>query len=244
MRLTSLLPILHKACRGQAKGVFANLIAGLTLGDLVYSPGAAVQEAHLQAQRHLVAFKILTLLAYSKVDLDMLAVKGREIQMDVVVMRLEETLDVKLQPKELALFKKDFQSFYLVPLATIREKLQLHVEGRGFFEITLVSLLRRMLLEWERFQTQLRKRLLKTFIDFDANGDGVLVLDEFRELMRSLEPAVTNERIVVVFNEALELSDDDADPDRMSPQCFVEAVIRYRLGGHGADFLDLAQLLI
>jgi hypothetical protein len=174
------------------------------------------------------------------VDLEMLAVKGREIQMDVVVMRLEETLDVKLPANELALFKKDFQSFYLVPLATLREKLQLHVEGRGHFEISLVSLLRRMLLEWERFQTQLRKRLLKTFIDFDANGDGVLVLDEFRELMRSLEPAVTNERIVVVFNEALELSDDDADPDRMSPQCFVEAVIRYRLGGHGADFLDLA----
>jgi hypothetical protein len=49
VRLTSLLPVLHKACRGQAKGVFANLIAGLTLADVVYSPGAVVQEAHLQA---------------------------------------------------------------------------------------------------------------------------------------------------------------------------------------------------
>ena len=114
---------------------------------------------------------------------------------------------------------------------------------KGFFEISLVSLLKRMLLEWEVYQSRLRKRLLKTFIDFDANGDGVLVLDEFKELMRSLEPSVTNERIIVLFNEALEMSDDDSDPDKMSPQCFVETVIKHRLGGHGADFLDLTHVL-
>jgi Ca2+-binding EF-hand superfamily protein len=56
-----------------------------------------------------------------------------------------------------------------------------------YFEISLIVLLNRVLEEWEHFQAQLRKKLLKKFIDFDANSDGVLTLDEFRELMKSLE---------------------------------------------------------
>ena len=130
----------------------------------------------------------------------------------------------------------------------------------NYFEISLIVLLNRMLNEWERFQTHLRKRLLKTFIDFDSNGDGVLVLDEFRDLMRNLEgPNIPNERVIVLFNEALEMSstnnygghekDDpskpinNSDPDKMSPQCFVEAVIRNRLGGYGNEFLDFGFIM-
>ena len=56
-----------------------------------------------------------------------------------------------------------------------------------YFEISLIVLLNRVLEEWEHFQAQLRKKLLKKFIDFDANSDGVLTLDEFKELMKSLE---------------------------------------------------------
>ena len=71
-------------------------------------------------------------------------------------------------------------------------------------------LLNRVLEEWERFQSQLRKKLLKKFIDFDANGDGVLTLDEFRELMKSLEgPGIPNERVIMLFNEALDMSSSD-----------------------------------
>ncbi len=71
----------------------------------------------------------------------------------------------------------------------------------------MIVLLNRVLEEWERFQSQLRKKLLKKFIDFDANGDGVLTLDEFRELMKSLEGAnISNDRVIILFNEALEMS--------------------------------------
>jgi hypothetical protein len=68
----------------------------------------------------LVAFKILTLLSFSKMDLELFGLKGRELQMDIVVMRLEEMLEVKIPSNDLALFKKEFESFYLVPLETIR----------------------------------------------------------------------------------------------------------------------------
>jgi len=126
-----------------------------------------------------------------------------------------------------------------------------------YFEISLIVLLNRVLEEWEHFQTQLRKKLLKKFIDFDANSDGVLTLDEFRELMKSLEGgSIQNERVIMLFNEALEMSNSVRDeevkvgaigsaaaiagggPDKMSPSCFVEAVIRNRIGGYGSDFLS------
>jgi hypothetical protein len=93
----------------------------------------------------------------------------------------------------------------------------------------------------------------------------VLTLEEFRELMKSLEGAtIPNERVIILFNEALEMSSysekedrlthhassmlgagssmlpskPNNDPDKMSPECFVEAVIRNRIGGYGKEFLD------
>ena len=98
---------------------------------------------------------------------------------------------------------------------------------------------------------------MKKFIDFDANSDGVLTLEEFRELMKSLEGGnIQNERVIMLFNEALEMSNNVRDeevkvgaigsaaaiagggPDKMSPGCFVEAVIRNRIGGYGSEFLS------
>ena len=34
---------------------------------------------------------------------------------------------------------------------------------------------------------------MKKFIDFDENGDGVLTLEEFKELMKSLEGVPSNQ---------------------------------------------------
>lgn len=63
--------------------------------------------------------------------------------------------------------------------------------------------------EWEQYQSSQKKKLLKKFIDFDDNGDGVLTLDEFRELMKSLEgSSVNNERVVMLFKEAVEMSNE------------------------------------
>lgn len=48
-------------------------------------------------------FKILALIVFSKLDLHAIALKTeqRELQMDVVIMRLEEQLEIKLPPSEL-----------------------------------------------------------------------------------------------------------------------------------------------
>ncbi len=56
----------------------------------------------------------------------------------------------------------------------------------------------------------------------------------------------------MLFNEALELSttanreEEDGKglggPDKMNPQCFVETVIRNRIGGYGSEFLNFEFL--
>lgn len=58
------------------------------------------------------------MIQYSRVDLNNLALKteGREVQMDVILMHLEEALDIKLNKQELNIFKKEFDNYFLVPL--------------------------------------------------------------------------------------------------------------------------------
>ena len=88
-------------------------------------------------------------------------------------MRLEEVLEIKLPANELSLFKKEFDSFFLVPLKTLEEKM-LHYVGfthppplttllnpsldfefspkvEDYFEISLIVLLNKILEEWEIF---------------------------------------------------------------------------------------------
>ncbi len=76
------------------------------------------------------------------------------------------------------------------------------------------------------------------FIDFDENGDGVLALDEFSELVRSLEPSLSPEKVIALFNEALDMSATEELTDKMSPESFCEMVIKHRLGGYGSEFFS------
>ena len=64
-------------------------------------------------------------MAFSRLDLYALSLKteNREIQMDVALMRLEELLEIKIPTQELAIFKKEFESFYLVPFKIIEAKM-------------------------------------------------------------------------------------------------------------------------
>ena len=143
IQLSELIPFLYKCCKSQAKGVFANLINKLTLSEVTYcqvssvapqqnilKPSLTMQQAmQIQAQRHFICFKIFSLLAFSKLDLNALALKTelREIQLDLVILRLEEQLEIKLMPKELALFKKEFDSFFLVPQKILEAKMNFYI---------------------------------------------------------------------------------------------------------------------
>ncbi len=114
-------------------------------------------------QKHFVSLKIFTLIAYSKMDLTTLCLKTeeKELQMDVVLMHLEEAMDIKLNKSEVSLFKKEFDNFFLVPLRTIENKIlmykgsQLHSnyqKNNTEFYVSLIYLMNRILLEWEKYQ--------------------------------------------------------------------------------------------
>lgn len=43
--------------------------------------------------------------------------------MDIILMHLEETLEIKLNKNEVSVFKKEFDNFYLVPLKLLESKI-------------------------------------------------------------------------------------------------------------------------
>jgi hypothetical protein len=99
------MAFLFRCCRGQAKGLFTSFLSRLTLSEVTYchikqpyDKGSLTQnEIQMQAQRHFVVYKVLTLLVFSKLELQQIALKteNRELQMEVVMMRLEESIEYK-----------------------------------------------------------------------------------------------------------------------------------------------------
>ena len=78
-------------------------------------------------------------------------------------------------------------------------------------------------------------RLQQIFLQYDTNGDGVLTLKEFGELINSLEAGTPPSVTVQMFREALEIDESAANPDAMSPQSFCEVVFKHELGGFGKN---------
>mmetsp|Transcript_21236 Transcript_21236/g.20389 ORF Transcript_21236/g.20389 Transcript_21236/m.20389 type:complete len:121 (+) Transcript_21236:1627-1989(+) len=118
-------------------------------------------------------------------------------------------------------------------------------------------MLARILEEYEIYQNRQRKQLLKVFIDFDENSDGVLTLDEFRELIKSLEGQMPMDKMIQLFNEALDSSEnslnklrhpnfdeeeEEENSDKMQPEAFVEMIIRNKIGGYGKEPFDFLFL--
>lgn len=71
------------------------------------------------------------------------------------------------------------------------------------------------------------------FIKFDINNDGVLTLEEFTELVRSLEPKKGETDVVQLFRKALEFEVNEENLDVMSPSAFCEMALEVNLGGYG-----------
>ena len=52
----------------------------------------------------------------------------------------------------------------------------------------MVSFTDLMLKEWDFHQNREKNKIIDLFKEYDDNGDGVLVLDEFDTLIKSIEP--------------------------------------------------------
>lgn len=63
------------------------------------------------------------------------------------------------------------------------------------------------------------KALENLFVAGDANQDGVLTFTEFREIISSAEPSITQQNALRMFRETLVLMPDGGDS--ISPQAFA-----------------------
>ena len=155
----------------------------------------------------------------------------------------------------------------------------------GLFAISFVGLTKVCLNQWRlQVETQILK-LINLFIESDENADGVLTLQEFTVLMKGLEEKdlrkeekeeknleptlkinrktrMTKERIIYLFNEALEITQidlslmnerqkqavlegDNDTVDKISPLAFTKMIMKNEVGGFGMGqvFSDLRYTL-
>ena len=87
---------------------------------------------------------------------------------------------------------------------------------------------------WQQREVDLQ-HLQSVFLKYDANGDGVLTLKEFAEVIESMESGLVTSAVVQIFREALELDESVANPDAMSPTAFCEVILKHQLGGIGKN---------
>ena len=83
-----------------------------------------------------------------------------------------------------------------------------------------------------------KERLHKLFLQFDDNGDGVLTLEEFEALVRSVDSAMSKDRVIELFNQTLEMFDEGPTMDEMSPHAFCEMALQNTLGGYGKELFS------
>ena len=61
-------------------------------------------------------------------------------------------------------------------------------QKQNYLTISKVTFMNTILEEWQISKERDREKVATIFKKFDDNGDGVLVLDEFETLLKSLEP--------------------------------------------------------
>ena len=83
--------------------------------------------------------------------------------------------------------------------------------------LTYQSFIEILLEQWREYKVWTFKQLNEKFVEFDANGDGVLTFEEFEQLINNLEKSMNREQISELFNETLEMDELSTDLDKMNP---------------------------
>ena len=101
------------------------------------------------------------------------------------------------------------------------------------FTVTKVQFIESILKEWKIQKKRNNEKIIQIFHKFDDNGDGVLCLEEFETLLKSLEPQLQKKHVLNLFREALE-KNAQVD-DTLSDESFIQIVLENKLGGIGKE---------
>ena len=96
-----------------------------------------------------------------------------------------------------------------------------------------------MLQVWEDAQIGISKQLQSIFLEADDNGDGILQLDEFIQMIKVRKPNVTEGEAFKLYDEALALSEQmlGYETDAILAEAFIRTAIAHNL------FADIASKL-
>ena len=149
---------------------------------------------------------------------------------------VRHVLGVGIRPEKLkkywAGFETDRLAFTHLAAVNIKELASKAASKAAL--VTRSQLLTAIIQEYDFLRTLEIQRLIGTFHTSDINGDGILTLDEFSDLIRSIDPAASLPSIAVLFSKALEKDTvDDSNVDCMSPEAFCRVAIEEKLGGAG-----------
>lgn len=74
------------------------------------------------------------------------------------------------------------------------------------FLISECTFIEKMLNEWYFVQKREKKEVLEVVKKFDENGDGVFQLNEFKHMMKALEPEIDDKKIMTLFKTSLSIT--------------------------------------
>ncbi|XRB22898.1 EF-hand domain-containing protein [Pseudoscourfieldia marina] len=74
---------------------------------------------------------------------------------------------------------------------------------------------------WEEEQVRFKERLKLSFKEADSDGDGQLDFDEFRSLVRKVEPTADDRRVINMFLQGI------GEGNSLSPATFADVVLKY-----------------
>lgn len=168
--------------------------------------------------------------------------KCGSVNFKAFVEGIRHVLGVGLKPEKLKKYWADFEtdrlSFSHLSAINVKE-LAAKAASRAAL-ITRTQFLTAIIQEYDYLSSLETKRLISIFHSSDINGDGILTLDEFSDLIRSIDPAASLPSIAVLFSKALEKDTvDDSNVDCMSPEAFCRVAIEEKLGGAGSFGFEL-----
>ncbi|CDW83377.1 UNKNOWN [Stylonychia lemnae] len=107
------------------------------------------------------------------------------------------------------------------------------------YTISKVSFIDLMLKEWDYYLNREKNKIIDLFKEYDDNGDGVLVLDEFETLIKIIEPTIKKKKVLNLFKQTLEkFEENQNEDDALSPDAFCNMVQYNKLGGFGKEFFN------
>jgi hypothetical protein len=111
------------------------------------------------------------------------------------------------------------------------------------FVISKTKFIEKMLGVWSFYKDRERRALVKKTDGIDVERpDGVLDLETFKRLIKSLEPSLTDAQLLGLYKSALEQETNAEYSDKISTDTLLDLITENRIAGYGkelfSDYLD------